>query len=129
MDADESAFEDIEGLGEVRARAIAGYFSLSGTKEIIKKLKSRGVRPEPDSAPVSDKFAGKIFVFTGKIPMPREKAQDLVMALGGKASGSVSERTDFVVAGEKSGSKYKKALKLGVAVIDFEEFIKMTEDN
>ncbi len=128
MNADKSAFEEIDGLGEVRAEAIAGYFSLQGTKEIIGRMKERGVHPEPDSAPVSDKFAGKIFVFTGKISMPREKAQELVMARGGKATGSVSEKTNFVVAGEKSGVKYKKALKLGVKVIDFEEFLKMTEE-
>ena len=128
MAADEIAFEDIEGLGLVRAESIAGYFALSGTKKIIERMKSRGVRPDPDSSPVSDKFAGKIFVFTGKIPMPREKAQELVISLGGKASGSVSEKTNFVVAGDMSGAKYKKALKLGVVVIDFEEFLKMTKE-
>ncbi|MBU2528654.1 NAD-dependent DNA ligase LigA [bacterium] len=128
MDAPESAFEEIEGLGDVRAKAIAGYLALPGTKAILVKMKKRGVLPAPDSAPVSDKLAGKTFVFTGKIPMPREKAQEIVMSLGGKASGTVSEKTDFVVAGEKSGEKYKKALKLGVAVIDFEEFMEMTKE-
>ncbi|MBU4134099.1 NAD-dependent DNA ligase LigA, partial [bacterium] len=129
MSADESAFEEIEGLGDVRAKAIARYFSLPGTKTILAKMKLRRVAPESDSAPVSDKLAGKIFVFTGKSPMPREKAQELVMAMGGKTSGSVSEKTDFVVAGDKSGAKYKTALKLGVNVIDFEEFLKMTKEN
>ncbi|MEA2081984.1 MAG: NAD-dependent DNA ligase LigA [Elusimicrobiota bacterium] len=128
MSADESAFEEIEGLGEVRAAAIAEYFLLTGTKKILEKLNTRGVRPERDLVPVSDRLSGKIFVFTGKIPIPREKAQEIVLSLGGKATGSVSEKTDFVVAGEKSGIKYKKALKLGITVIDFEEFIKMTEE-
>jgi len=128
MAAPESAFEEIEGLGGVRAKAIADYFALDGTKKILVKMKKRRVRPEADSAPVSDKLAGKTFVFTGKIPMPREKAQEIVLSLGGKASGAVSEKTDFVVAGEKSGDKYKKALKLGVTVLDFEQFLEMTKE-
>ena len=70
-------------------------------------------------------LAGKTFVFTGRISIPREEAKRKVEQLGGRVSSSVTKKTDYVVAGEEPGSKLEKAHKLGVKVIDEEEFMKM----
>src|SRR5262249_33294624 len=71
-------------------------------------------------------FAGKTFVLTGTLPtLTREQATAKIEALGGKASGSVSKKTDYVLAGEEAGSKLDKAQKLGVKIIDEAEFLKM----
>jgi len=73
-------------------------------------------------------FAGKTFILTGTLPtLTREEAAAKIESLGGKVSGSVSKKTDFVVAGEEAGSKLDKAQKLGVKIIDEKEFLKMCD--
>lgn len=72
-----------------------------------------------ETAPAADTFAGKTFVLTGTLPsLTRSEAKEMIEAAGGKVSGSVSKKTDYVVAGEEAGSKLTKAQSLGVAVID-----------
>ena len=98
---------------------------------MLEKLDRAGVRYEPTEGEGAEGagriLAGKTFVFTGRISMPREEAKNIVERLGGTVSSSVSKRTDYVVAGEEAGSKLDKAKKLGVTVIDEEAFRKMVE--
>jgi len=97
---------------------------------ILDKLHDAGVRPTANgSAPVSDQFAGKIFVFTGTLTrLKRDEAEEMVKQRGGRASGSVSKQTSYVVAGESAGSKLAKAQELGVPVLTEDEFIEMVDD-
>src|SRR5690606_19378259 len=96
-------------------KEIAALQELGVEYEKIEKNKSAG----------SETLSGKTFVITGTLPVPRDEAKDLIEAHGGKASGSVSKKTDFVLAGEEAGSKLQKAVELGVPVIDWTEFQKM----
>src|SRR5258708_28231382 len=92
-------------------------------------MKERGIKPENEktnSARPEGPFAGKTFVLTGTLPtLKREQAAAKIEALGGKVSGSVSKKTDYVVAGEDAGSKLEKAQKLGVKIIDEAELLKI----
>ncbi|MGD1089711.1 MAG: BRCT domain-containing protein [Verrucomicrobiota bacterium] len=98
-------------------------------QKLIERLREAGLnfrsglyQPRAAAGP----FAGKTFVLTGTLPaLTREEATVKIEALGGKVSGSVSRKTDFVVAGEEAGSKLDKAQKLGVKIIDEKEFLKM----
>ena len=75
-----------------------------------------------------DRFAGLTFVLTGTLPtLKRDEAKKIIESFGGKASGSVSKKTDYVLAGEEAGSKLTKAQELGVKIISEDEFLKMTE--
>lgn len=93
-------------------------------------MKKAGVTllSEKVKVPVSSPFAGKTVVFTGALQsMSREEAQKLVESLGGRAASSVSRKTDFVVVGENPGSKYRKALELGIRILNEEEFLSMVK--
>ena len=96
---------------------------------MIEQLRAAGVHWKegtPARAATAGPFAGKIVVLTGTLAaMTRDEAKDRVEALGGKVSGSVSGKTDFVVAGDEAGSKLDKARVLGVAVLDEAQFLKM----
>jgi DNA ligase (NAD+) len=97
-------------------------------KETIKKLKRHGIQPEfePAERLGNTPFTGKTVVFTGELKtMTRPDAEALVRKMGGKATGSVSAKTSYVVAGESAGSKLDKAKKLGVLVISEETFLSM----
>ena len=94
--------------------------------EIIEKLRTAGVRLDYESTKTGDAFQGKTFVLTGTLPtLKRDEAKALIEGQGGKVSGSVSKKTDFVVAGEEAGSKLDKANVLGITVLDEEAFLKM----
>jgi DNA ligase (NAD+) len=94
---------------------------------LVKKLEKAGVRPTAERRVVrSDKLAGKSFVFTGGLAhRSREDAGELVKQHGGKVSGSVSKKTDYVVVGTDPGSKYDKAKELGVPILDEAGFEKL----
>jgi DNA ligase (NAD+) len=127
---------EVDGIGEVMARQIRGYFEEPHNAEALDELTVPGrVSPKPDTSgraatgPAAPAFAGKTFVFTGALEaFSREEAAELVAALGGKASGSVSSKTDYLVAGEGGGSKLEKAQQLGVAVIDEARFLDMLRE-
>jgi NAD-dependent DNA ligase len=123
---EEQLFEVTE-VGPKVAAAIAEFFSESANRKIIKKLDKAGVRPTAEKRVLkSQKFAGKSFVFTGALAnRSREEAGQLVMQHGGKVSGSVSKKTDYVVVGADPGSKYDKAKELGVPVLSEAEFDKL----
>src|SRR5215813_14221943 len=117
-------------VGPVVAQSVLDFFSSAAGKKILRRLKELGI--EPKSEKVSAKkaavlrLAGKTFVLTGTLPsMTREEATEKIGVLGGHVTGSVSKRTDYVLAGAEPGSKFDKAKKLGVRIIDETEFRKM----
>ena len=122
--------EDLEKVAEVGPKvseAIVEFFSEPANRKLIKKLHAAGVRPTAEKREIkSQKFAGKSFVFTGALEQrSREEAGELVQQHGGKVSGSVSKKTDYVVVGVEPGSKYDKAKELGVAILTEAEFEKL----
>jgi len=119
--------EDLENVQEVGpkvAEAITEFFSEAANRNLIKKLSKAGVRPTAERREVkSQNLAGKAFVFTGGLAnRSREDAGELVQQHGGKVSGSVSKKTDYVVVGTDPGSKYDKAKELGVTILTEAEF-------
>ncbi len=131
----EATLEELSGVHEIGptlAASIRGAFEEPTVQALLEDLATLGVRPtEAEAAPVEAHpfVAGKAFVFTGKLErMAREEAEALVQRLGGRASGSVSKKTDYVVAGPGAGSKRAKAEQLGVAVLSEDEFLAALED-
>jgi DNA ligase (NAD+) len=118
--------QSIEGIGGVVAESIKEYFSRPDEQEFLDKLVRAGitpVMPAPRPAAVAGPFAGKTVVFTGTLERrSREDAEALVRSLGGKITGSVSAKTDLVIAGPGAGSKLEKANKIGVRVVDEDTF-------
>ncbi len=124
--ADYDSLIQIEGIGEVIASEIQEWFEVPANQKLIDDLTESGVIPTEVNGPVSDIFAGKTFVFTGKLEkFTREQAEAAVVALGGKAVGSVSKTTSYVVAGPGAGSKLQKATQLNVDVKNEDEFLEM----
>jgi len=116
-------------IGEVIARSLMQWYSDSQNKKLVERLRNAGLNFKSEifqaRAPAGP-WAGKIFVLTGTMPnLKREEAAAKIEAAGGKVSGSVSKKTDFVVAGEEAGSKLDKAHALGVKVIDEAELLRM----
>jgi DNA ligase (NAD+) len=120
--AAEDELRAVEGIGPNMAAEIARYFKGHGA-ELVSKLLAAGVEPLPVEAVSDGPFTGKTFVFTGTLEtMSRPDAEALVRTLGGKAGGSVSSKTDYVVAGPGAGSKLEKAQKLKLTILDEEQF-------
>jgi DNA ligase (NAD+) len=112
----------ISGIGPQIANSVYIFFRQEQTHVLLEKLRAAGVHPR-GALPVGEGLlSGKTFVFTGAISVPREEAEAKVRALGGKAGSSVNRSTDFVVIGEKPGSKADKARALGVRILTEEEF-------
>jgi len=127
---EEAKPEDLEKVTEVGPKvseSIVEFFSEPANRKLIKKLHAAGVRPTAEKREIkSQKFAGQSFVFTGALEhRSREEAGELVLQHGGKISGSVSKKTDYVVVGADPGSKYDKAKELGVTVLSESEFEKL----
>jgi DNA ligase (NAD+) len=119
--ADEAQLMQVNDVGPVVAQCLRQFCSEPHNIEVIEQLRAAGlVWSEGEAVPLaSSAVAGKVFVLTGTLPsLGREAAKELIEARGGKVSGSVSKKTDFVVAGAEAGSKLEKAQELGVAVID-----------
>jgi DNA ligase (NAD+) len=127
--ADESELVEVEQIGPKIAAGVAQFFREPHNRKVVEKLRRAGVnlRGEPRSAAAtSGKLARKAFVLTGTLSgMTREEAAAAIVAAGGKVVGSVSKKTDFVVAGDKPGSKLAKAESLGVPVIGEDELRRM----
>lgn len=122
---------EVNDIGQVSAEAIYLFFNDEKNKEIIEKLRSFGVNFEitEEENIVEQKFEQLTFVITGKLPtMGREEATQLIQKYGGKVSGSVSKKTNYVLAGEDAGSKLVKAQELGIQVISEEQLFEMTKD-
>ena len=109
----------IPDFGEITALCVVNYFSHEQNRFLCRRLAEAGLETGSTAAPAGDRYTGKTFVLTGTLPtLTRDEASALIKAQGGKVSGSVSKKTDFVVAGEAAGSKLTKANELGVTVID-----------
>ena len=116
----------IDGFGPKTASQVELWFEDEDNQRLIEDLLAAGVSPVEAEAPTGDQFAGMTFVFTGKLEkLTREDAEATVMKLGGKASGSVSAKTNYVVAGPGAGSKLAKAEQLGIPVLTEDEYLAM----
>lgn len=120
-------FAAVPDIGEITATNLVAYFARADVRELIGRLRAAGVRMSAKTAaPTSDAFAGKTVVLTGTLPtLTRDEATKRIKAAGGKVTGSVSKKTDLVLAGEEAGSKLTKAKELGITVIDEEEFLRL----
>lgn len=124
--ADYETLLAVPNIGPRTAAEIQAWFEDEDNRALVDRLLENGVRPVEAEGPIGDAFAGKTFVFTGAMEtMPREKAEELVASLGGKAVGTVSKKVDYLVAGPGAGSKLKKAEELKVEVIDEAAFLAM----
>ena len=122
---------DVDNIGATTAQSIVDFFATPANRDLVAELKALGVRSQADgdAAPQGDALQDKTFVITGTLPnMSREAAQALIEAHGGKISGSVSKKTDYVLAGESAGSKLAKAQSLGVNVIDVAQLYALIGD-
>ena len=118
----------IRDIGQTTAESIAAWRALDQSKALIEKLRAAGVNFTGEKTAKSDRLAGKTIVATGTLTLySRKEINDLIESLGGKAAGSVSKKTSFVVAGENAGSKLQKAAELGVPVLTEEEFQQMIQ--
>lgn len=124
MQANPEDFDSIYEIGLVMAQSIVEFFQQDSARQVIAKLKKAGLNLAEISGAANKKdLLGKVFVFTGELAgFSRTEAERLVRQAGGTASSSVSKNTDFVVSGNNSGSKYDKAKKLGIRIIDEKEF-------
>ncbi|MDO5441515.1 MAG: NAD-dependent DNA ligase LigA [Bacillota bacterium] len=115
-------------FGEVAANDITSFFADKKNRDIIERLKAIGVNMKSLSvaSKKDDRFAGMTFVLTGTLPtLKRDEASAIIESFGGKASGSVSKKTSYVLAGDEAGSKLTKAQELGIKIIDENEFMEM----
>jgi len=128
--ADEAGLLEVRDVGPVLAQSIRQFFAEAHNREVIAQLRAAGVH-WPEGAPqraAAGKFAGVVFVITGTLPgLSRDEAKALIEAQGGKVAGSVSKKTNFVVAGADPGSKLDRAVELGVKVLDERQFKELIE--
>jgi len=120
MEASTETLEAIDGLGSIMAGSIRTFFEEEHNRAMMERLREAGVDPraETEAAGEPGPLAGRQFVLTGKLPTwSRDEAKERIEAAGGKVTGSVSSKTDYVVAGEDAGSKLEKARALGIAVL------------
>ena len=120
----------VTAVGPVVAQSVLDFFSSAAGKRTLQRMNKLGIKPAPEKISAKKMaalpWAGKTFVLTGTLPtMTREEASAKIEALGGRVSGSVSKKTDYVLAGSEAGSKLDKAKDLGVKIIDEAEFKKM----
>lgn len=126
MAADLEALTQVSDVGPVTAENILDWFAQPQSQHLISRLQEAGVNFQAKEEKLDDRFAGMTFVLTGALSLfTREEATEQIERCGGKASGSVSKKTTYVVAGENAGSKLRKANELGIPVLSEEEFLKM----
>ena len=130
-EADVESIQQVRDIGSIGSQAIYEYFRDDVNQDILRRLKEYGVNMElQDTGIVDDVLAGKTVVVTGTLPtLSRNDAKNLIEAHGGKAAGSVSKKTDYVLAGEAAGSKLVKAQELGITIIDEAEFLQLIGAN
>ena len=118
----------VPDVGAVTADYIVGWFAQSQSRHMIERLREAGVNFESKRVISDARFAGKTFVLTGALTkFTRDEATEKIELLGGKASGSVSKKTSFVVVGENAGSKERKARELGIPILTEDEFLEMIQ--
>jgi DNA ligase (NAD+) len=128
IDASEEQLQQVPDVGPVVAQSLRAFFDVPYNREVVEQLRACGLTWAEttnlgEGAPIAPQtLAGKTFVLTGTLPtLGRDEAKELIEAAGGKVTGSVSKKTDYVVAGEEAGSKLDKARELGVVVLDEDE--------
>jgi DNA ligase (NAD+) len=118
----------LPGIGPEIMQSVANFLAQSHNREVIAELLKLGVTPE-SAAPIaraSGRVTGKAFVLTGTLPnLTREQAAERILAEGGRVTGSVSKKTDYVVAGADAGSKLDKARELGISVLEEQDLLKL----
>ncbi|SEP32481.1 NAD-dependent DNA ligase LigA [Nitrosovibrio sp. Nv6] len=136
MEADMESLCQVPDIGPVVAESIRDFFAERHNLEVIEQLRAGGIQWKEDAgtqAKADSGFpagAGKIFVLTGTLPhLSREDAREKIEALGGKVTGSVSKKTDYVVAGSDPGSKYDMAVELGIRILDEEGLLQLLKDS
>ena len=119
---------EVSDVGAVTAQNIASWFSQPQAKEMVEKLRSAGLNFESQRSVTDTRFAGMTFVLTGALTMfTRDEATEKIELYGGKASGSVSKKTTYVVVGENAGSKERKARELGIPILSEQDFLNMIQ--
>lgn len=131
--ASEEQIDSIAGIGETTAHSVHTFLVNPDNQKVIKKLKEAGVNLQETrqmERKEVEAVKDKVFVFTGGLSgLSRDEAADLVRQKGGKVASSVSTQTDFVVVGDEPGSKYQKALQLGIKILSEEEFLKLIRES
>ena len=128
MEADEERLTQVPDVGAITARSIVSWFRSEQSRHMIERLRAAGVNFASKVEITDRRFEGKTFVLTGALTrFTREEAEEKIELFGGKASGSVSKKTSYVVAGEAAGSKLRKATELGIPVLNEEEFLEMLQ--
>lgn len=127
MESSIGELQQIRDVGEVVGKSIHTFFQEPANRELLHRLRAAGVRMIDDSPraiphETASPFAGSTWVITGTLSQPRDEIAETIIARGGKVSGSVSKKTTYVLAGDEAGSKLEKAQKLGVRVVNEEEF-------
>jgi DNA ligase (NAD+) len=130
MAADEEQLADVEGVGPTIAAALTEWFAVDWHRAIVDKWRAAGVRMEDErDTDVAATLQGLSIVVTGSLTgFSRDEAKEAIITRGGKAVGSVSKKTSFVVAGDAPGSKYDKAVELGVPILDEDGFRELLEN-
>jgi DNA ligase (NAD+) len=133
LSASEEDLVEIEGIGAIVANSIIVFFKDARNQAIVAGLVNAGLNDTeqaPDESENRPAVVGKTFVITGTLPtMKREEAKALIEKAGGKVSGSVSKKTDFLLAGESAGSKLTKAESLGVSILTEEALLELLKQN
>ncbi len=126
MTATREELTNVRDIGAITAENIISWFESEQSRHMISRLREAGVNFESNVTQEDDRFAGMTFVLTGALSLfTRDEATEKIEACGGKASGSVSKKTTYVVAGENAGSKLKKANELGIPVLTEQDFLNM----
>ena len=119
---------EVPDVGQVTAENIAAWFNQPQSRNMVEKLRFAGVNFESLRTVTDDRFAGKTFVLTGALSkFTREEATEKIELFGGKAAGSVSKKTSYVIVGENAGSKERKARELGIPILSEDDFLQMIE--
>ncbi len=128
MNSSAEDISKIDGFGLVMAQSVVDFMSMSQSQKLIADLKAAGVNMKAEDTHIDNRFSGKTFVLTGTLTKyTRSEASRIIENYGGKASSSVSKKTDYVLAGEAAGSKLAKATELGVKIINEDEFAEMIQ--
>ena len=126
MNASLEELTAVEDVGQITAQSIYDWASQPQSRHMIQRLREAGVNFESKRVSTDTRFAGKTFVLTGALSkFTREEATEKIELFGGKAAGSVSKKTSFVVVGENAGSKERKARELGIPILSEDEFLEM----
>ena len=128
MNATEGELTAVPDVGAVTANSIADWFAQPQSRSMVEKLRAAGVNFESKRVITDARFAGMTFVLTGALTkFTRDEATEKIELLGGKASGSVSKKTTYVVVGENAGSKERKARELGIPILSEDDFLNMIQ--